>query len=69
MASEFGQSQAVRASSTLSATRWASSGGTELPIQAIATANDATGDLRATQDFARHAHPETTAIYTRTTDR
>lgn len=37
---------------------------------AIATINDATGDLRATQEFARHADPATTQIYTRvTTDR
>lgn len=34
---------------------------------ALATANDATGDLRAVQGFARHASPETTAIYTRAT--
>lgn len=34
---------------------------------ALATANDATGDLRAVQEFARHARPETTALYTRTT--
>lgn len=34
---------------------------------ALATANDATGDLRAVQDLARHARPETTAGYTRTT--
>lgn len=33
----------------------------------LATANDATGNLRATQSFARHAKPETTARYTRTT--
>ncbi|MDQ3575298.1 MAG: tyrosine-type recombinase/integrase [Actinomycetota bacterium] len=31
----------------------------------LATANDATGDLRAVQEFARHARPETTANYTR----
>lgn len=31
----------------------------------LATMNDTTGDLRATQDFAGHARPETTAIYTR----
>ena len=36
---------------------------------ALTAANDATGDLRATQDFARHAKPETTAGYTRTTER
>lgn len=34
---------------------------------ALATANDATGDLRGTMEFARHARPETTAGYTRTT--
>lgn len=33
----------------------------------LATMNDATGDLRTTQEFAGHARPETTAIYTRTT--
>lgn len=33
----------------------------------LATANDATGDLRGTQDLARHVKPETTAIYTRVT--
>lgn len=32
---------------------------------AIATLHDATGDLRTAQVFARHARPETTAIYTR----
>jgi len=32
---------------------------------AIATINDATGDLRAAQEFARHADPNTTRIYTR----
>lgn len=36
---------------------------------AISTVNDQTGDLRAAQDFARHADPRTTAIYTRTTKR
>lgn len=36
---------------------------------ALATANDATGDLRAVQDLARHARPETTAGYTRTSTR
>lgn len=36
---------------------------------ALATANDVTGDLRAVQDFARHARPDTTAGYTRTTER
>lgn len=39
----------------------------ELRHTALATANDRTGDLRATQEFARHARPETTAIYTRAT--
>lgn len=39
----------------------------QLRHTAIATANDATGDLRAAQEFARHARPETTAIYTRAT--
>lgn len=34
---------------------------------AIATANDATGDLRSVQAFARHADPRTTAGYTRAT--
>jgi integrase len=34
----------------------------------LATANDRTGDLRAVQDFARHARPETTAGYTRSTE-
>ena len=33
----------------------------------LATANDATGDLRAVQELARHARPETTAGYTRAT--
>lgn len=36
---------------------------------ALATALDATRDLRAVQQLAGHARPETTAIYTRTTDR
>jgi integrase len=36
---------------------------------ALATANDETGDLRATQEFARHAEPATTAGYTRATPR
>lgn len=31
----------------------------------LATANDLTGDLRAVQELARHARPETTAGYTR----
>lgn len=35
----------------------------------LATANDATRDLRAVQEFARHARPETTAGYTRVTAR
>lgn len=39
----------------------------QLRHTAIATINDATGDLRTAQAFARHARPETTAIYTRTT--
>ncbi len=34
---------------------------------ALATANDATGDLRSVQAFARHADPRTTAGYTRAT--
>lgn len=33
----------------------------------LATMNDATGDLRAVQEFARHSRPETTAGYTRVT--
>lgn len=36
---------------------------------ALAVANDRTGDLRAVMEFARHARPETTAGYTRTTAR
>lgn len=36
---------------------------------ALSAANDATGDLRAVQDFARHSNPSTTAGYTRTTAR
>jgi integrase len=32
---------------------------------AIATLNDCTRDLRTAQEFARHASPETTVIYTR----
>jgi len=32
---------------------------------AIATLNDATHDLRAAQEFARHLSPETTVLYTR----
>ena len=35
----------------------------------LATANDATGDLRAVQDPARHSEISTTAGYTRTTTR
>lgn len=35
----------------------------------LATANDATGDLRSVQEFARHSKPETTAGYTRATAR
>lgn len=33
----------------------------------LSIANERTGDLRAVQDFARHARPETTAGYTRVT--
>lgn len=33
----------------------------------LATANDRTGDLRAVQDFARHAKIDTTSMYTRAT--
>lgn len=40
----------------------------QLRHTAIATVNDATGDLRAAQEFARHQRPETTAIYTRVTE-
>ncbi len=36
---------------------------------ALATANDNTGNLRAVMAFARHARPETTMGYTRTTAR
>lgn len=39
----------------------------ELRHTALATAHDATGDLRSTMAFARHKRPETTALYTRTT--
>ena len=35
----------------------------------LATANDGTGDLRATMDFARHSKADTTAGYTRSTER
>jgi integrase len=34
---------------------------------ALAEAHDRSGDLRAVQNFARHAKPETTMVYTRTT--
>jgi integrase len=34
---------------------------------ALATANDNTHDLRSVQELARHARPETTSLYTRTT--
>lgn len=34
---------------------------------ALAEAHDRSGDLRAVQHFARHAKPETTLLYTRTT--
>jgi integrase len=36
---------------------------------AIATLNDATHDLRAAQEFARHLSPETTVLYTRVSRR
>jgi len=36
---------------------------------ALATANDRTGNLRAVQDFARHARIDTTSMYTRSTAR
>jgi integrase len=36
---------------------------------ALTIGNDETGDLRAVQDFARHAKPETTAGYTKATRR
>ena len=36
---------------------------------AIATLHDATADLRTAQTYARHASPETTVIYTRTSRR
>lgn len=39
----------------------------QLRHTSLATANDRTGDLRAVQTFARHARPEMTAGYTRTT--
>lgn len=41
----------------------------ELRHTALATAHDATGDLRSTQGMAGHRRPETTALYTRTTRR
>lgn len=41
----------------------------QLRHTALATALDRTKDLRAVQDFAGHARPETTAGYTRTTRR
>lgn len=34
---------------------------------ALAEANDRSGDLRATQEFARHSRSETTEVYTRVT--
>jgi integrase/recombinase XerD len=37
----------------------------QLRHTALATANDTTHDLRATQAFARHADPMTTVLYTR----
>lgn len=40
----------------------------QLRHTAIATVNDATGDLRAAQEFAGHANPTVTAGYTRVTD-
>jgi integrase/recombinase XerD len=39
----------------------------ELRHTALATANDNTGNLRSVQTFARHAKPQTTSGYTRTT--
>jgi len=39
----------------------------ELRHTAITVINDQTHDLRATQEFARHARPETTMVYTRVT--
>ena len=41
----------------------------QLRHTSLATMNDNTGDLRATMEFAGHARPETTAIYTRTTEK
>jgi integrase len=41
----------------------------QLRHTAIATVNDATGDLRAAQEFARHQRPETTVTYTRVTEK
>jgi len=40
----------------------------QLRHTALTMANDATGDLRAVQEFARHARPETTAGYTRVSE-
>jgi integrase/recombinase XerC len=40
----------------------------ELRHSAITALNDRTGNLRAVQAFARHARPETTALYTRVSD-
>lgn len=36
---------------------------------ALATANDITHDLRSVQELARHSRPETTSLYTRTTQK
>ncbi len=36
---------------------------------ALTAANDVTGDLRATQEYPRHAKPETTAGYTRASEK
>lgn len=41
----------------------------QLRHTALTDANDATGDLRAVQDFAGHANPAVTARYTRTSAR
>ncbi len=40
----------------------------QLRHTALTLANEATGDLRAVQEFARHARPETTAGYTRVSE-
>lgn len=40
----------------------------QLRHTALTMANEATGDLRAVQEFARHARPETTAGYTRVSE-